>query len=56
MEKETEKPREPDPERSWSPVPQIHSKLDWMEEVPFRYVRGVEIHTGTAEEPHPSPA
>jgi hypothetical protein len=35
------------PESSWSPAPgnaPVHSKMDWMEEIRFKSVRGVEIH------------
>jgi len=37
-------------EPSWTPSPgnaAIHSKMDWMKDVRFKSVRGVEIHNST---------
>jgi hypothetical protein len=52
MENEIESSEEPTQERSWipsSPSNTAHSKLDWIEEVPFRFVRGVEVHSKEEE-------
>jgi hypothetical protein len=46
----------PLPETSWSPAPgkpPIHSKMDWMDDVHFKSVRGVEIHNSTEPLLHP---
>jgi hypothetical protein len=47
-------------EHSWSPAPSpsqpIHSKMDWLDEVHFRFVRGVEVHPEDEPNLHPEPA
>lgn len=52
-------PETPPTESSWSPVPgnnPIHSKMDWMDEVHFKFVRGVEIPDSTEPLLHPHKA
>jgi hypothetical protein len=52
MENKTESTRQPIQEPSWTPSPlsnATHCKLDWIEEVPFRSVRGVEVHSKEEE-------
>ena len=44
------------PESSWSPAPgknAIHSKMDWMDDIHFKFIRGVEIPASTEPLLHP---
>jgi hypothetical protein len=44
------------PDSSWHPdtaKEPIHSKMDWMDDVRFKSVRGVEIHASSAPLLHP---
>ena len=54
-----ENPETDFPETSWSPAPgkkPIHTKMDWMDDVHFKSVRGVEIPDSTEPLLHPHSA
>ncbi|MDB5103106.1 MAG: hypothetical protein JWP91_795 [Fibrobacteres bacterium] len=57
MEKQYDENPEPPETPSWTPDPvmhPVHSKMDWISEVHFKCVRGVEVHSEEEKdmEPH----